>query len=207
MLNRTKKITRKVHEKTESRDQNNFDEHFYKIGLQEDEAVDVQKANPWKLIWAAVTPFIVGFIILMITTMAMSRHPDVSIYSGKMLGSEIINMGAILSETDQKLSTKDYTVNLPIEGETTLMIVWDYAAEDGDMVSVLFDGKPMGDSFTIYHAPKTIKVPKNSKVEVIGTFDGGGGITYAVNFPEIQKTILNGLESGEQNVYSLKPVL
>lgn len=42
MLNRTKKITRKVHEKTESRDQNNFDEHFYKIGLQEDalEALD-----------------------------------------------------------------------------------------------------------------------------------------------------------------------
>lgn len=83
------------------------------------------------------------------------------------------------------------------------MIVWDYAAEDGDMVSVIIDGKPVGPSFTIMHSPHTIKVPKGTNVEVVGTHDGGGGITYAINFPEIQKTILNGLTAGETNNYYL----
>ena len=208
MINRTKNITRTVHREREETENAKYDEYYNKIGTKEIESVDVKKTSPLKLLGAALTPIVIAFtFIVFFGGFLIGRDPDISRYAEHALPTEIVEAGAVLAKEDQKLATKNYTISLPTGGETTIMIVWDYAAEDGDMVSVLFDGKPMGDSFVISHAPKTIKVPKNSKVDVIGTFDGGGGITYAVNFPEIQKTILNGLDSGEQNIYSLVPMV
>jgi hypothetical protein len=41
-------------------------------------------------------------------------------------------------------------------------------------------------------------------VEVRGVVDGGGGgVTYAVNFPELPRTILNSADPGTSNRYSL----
>jgi len=115
-----------------------------------------------------------------------------------------VRPGAILATTDLRQQPKDHIVEFKKGIQRTSMLIWDFAAEDGDQVEILVNGQQVRAPFVIKHAPVAVDVPVGAVVEVRGVVDGGGGgITYAVNFPELPRSILNSAEAGSANKYTL----
>jgi hypothetical protein len=168
------------------------------------EPVDLRFTNPFRLIARAVGPALLAVPVTMILFAVMPSQPPLDPIAGRAVPVSVVAAGSVLTKTDSITRSGNYTIQFAAQSQSTLMLVWDYAAEDGDMVSVLVNGAPMGESFTIMHAAKVVRVPTGSDVSVIGTRDGGGGITYAVNFPDAQRTVVNGIQTGEMNRYVLQ---
>ena len=55
----------------------------------------------------------------------------------------------------------------------------------------------------IKNKPVVFDVPAVGEIKVVGTRDGGGGITYAVRYELDQTTYFNGMDQGGNNVYTL----
>jgi hypothetical protein len=168
------------------------------------EPLDLRHANPFRLIGRALGPVIIALFASWILFVAMPKRMPIDRIAGKSIPVSVVVAGAVLSKTDSVTNSGNYTIAFPADVESTLMLVWDYAAEDGDMVQVLVNGSPMEEAFTIMHGAKVVRVPTGANISVIGTRDGGGGITYAVNFPEAGRSMVNGVQTGETNQYSLR---
>lgn len=52
--------------------------------------------------------------------------------------------------------------------------------------------------------PETICAPSNSEVEIKGTKDGGGGITYALYVPVSGETYFNTAPLNDVNKYTIE---
>jgi hypothetical protein len=112
--------------------------------------------------------------------------------------------GAILASSDLRMAGRDYVVQFKKGLKHTSMLIWDFAAEDGDQVEILVNGQVVKGPFIIKHAPIAVELPVGAEVEVRGVLDGGGGgVTYAVHFSELPRTILNSADPGTSNRYSL----
>lgn len=120
----------------------------------------------------------------------------------KDASEENVPPGAVLYAQDQIAAAKDYELKFPVNTNTTKILIWDFAAEDGDKVAIRINGVA-GKPFVITNQPQEITVPVGL-VEVLGIKDGGGGgVTYAVHFPAILKSIINGTAEGGGNKYTL----
>ena len=166
-------------------------------------APTVATAHPLSLFTRAAVPAIVAALGMIFLVAVVPQYPNLNIIGGQPVPVEIAAPGTVLAKVDTATRSSDYSFTFPAGLTTTTMIVWDYAAEDGDMVSVLAGGASVSPSFTIFHAPKVIRVPVGSEVRVIGTHDGGGGITYAVSFPDIGKSVVNGIAPGDTTIFKL----
>jgi hypothetical protein len=112
--------------------------------------------------------------------------------------------GVVLASADLRQRAKDHVVEFKKGIKYTSMLIWDYAAEDGDQVEILVNGAQVKAPFVIRHVPVAIELPVGAEVEVRGVVDGGGGgVTYAVNFPELPRSYLNSADPGTSNRYSL----
>ncbi len=175
-----------------------------------------KKRNPLKGIGLAAVAVLVATFFLT----GKSATVDTSLEAQNALKtgtSSTLEAGTRLLEADgDQLSGRDYDVTIQDQGGTggqpggsVNLYVWDYAAEDGDYVQVIFNGKPLGDAFMIKHAAKIIPldivpgVPV--KLQVKGVKDGGGGITYAAMFHYKQHhfTYFNMAPMGGNNTYTI----
>jgi hypothetical protein len=164
---------------------------------------DLRSASPLRLLGRTVLTVAGAFLVAIALMVAVPRQPALDVVAGEPVPSVVVPVGTVLAKADALTESQNHEVTLSGTSDSTLMLVWDYAVEDGDMVSILVNGNPLGESFTIYHGAKVLRVPANADVQVIGTHDGGGGITYAVNFPEAGKSIVNGVQAGDVNLYRL----
>ena len=124
---------------------------------------------------------------------ALETHMSTTLAAGtKLLAKEESYIGG------------DMTITHSSSDDETTVYVWDYAAEDGDYVQMYVDGTALGDPFMIKNKPVSFKVPTVGEVKVVGTRDGGGGITYGVYYEVNQTTYFNGLNQGGDNVYTLQ---
>lgn len=121
-------------------------------------------------------------------------------------GANATTAGTVLAATDSPLRGKDYVLEFPGEIKETEVLIWDFAAEDGDTIQFKANSRPITEPFILFHTPRSVNVPVGGAIEVIGIRDGGGGITYAVNFPSISTSIRNGMETGEGNLYTLNHI-
>ena len=131
---------------------------------------------------------------------------DTSVAAQKALRDRVsqeLPIGAQLMSSDHGQIQSDPIVTHNSNDNKTKIWIWDYAAEDGDYVQVLVDGVPLGSPFMIRNAPVSFDVPTVGKVQVQGTRDGGGGITYAVHYEVNHTTYLNGVDIGGTNTYTL----
>lgn len=117
--------------------------------------------------------------------------------------STTLGAGTVLLEKDDNYIGGDLTITHDSDREETTLYVWDYAAEDGDYVEVLVDGVSLGEPFMIKNKPVSFTVPSVCEVKVVGTRDGGGGITYGVYYEVDQTTYFNGMNQGGDNTYTL----
>lgn len=114
-----------------------------------------------------------------------------------------VSAGTILLSKDENIQGGDYTITHNSDVKDTKILIWDYAAEDGDYVQVIVNGAPLGDSFMIKHKPREITVPAVGEVEIKGIRDGGGGITYAIRYDINGTSYFNSTPEGESNTYTL----
>lgn len=109
-------------------------------------------------------------------------------------------------EEDLLLLSRDFTIEM--KGETTpiRMLIWDFAAEDGDVVTIKVNDDVVADNIMITNKPVSIEVRSPSVVEVVGVQDGGGGITYGVKFQGSldNSAYFNIANVGSSNTYTLK---
>ena len=118
--------------------------------------------------------------------------------------SSVLEIGTVLMDDDDTSGfEEDYTITHSSTEEETTIWVWDYAAEDGDYVQILIDGVAMSAPFMITNKAVSFTVPTVGEIQILGTRDGGGGITYGVYY-EINQTIyFNGMDEGGDNLYTL----
>lgn len=112
-------------------------------------------------------------------------------------------IGVRILTDDKNLSGQDLTITHSSPSSEAKIHVWDYAAEDGDYVQILVDGVAIGDPFMIKNKPVVYTVPTTGEIQVLGTRDGGGGITYAVHYEVNGTTYFNGTDVGDGNLYTL----
>ena len=156
-----------------------------------------------KIFFFAITPTLYAGIIAMLFSIFTITYPNISTLEGKLLPKDFIAPGSIVAVDDTTTQSQNYTLTFPNVGDFTTVFVWDYARIDGDRISILIDGQTLGNDISLTRAIQTLRVPKNSSISIVGTFDGGGGITYGVHFPEINKTIINGVAASEINTFTL----
>ncbi len=134
------------------------------------------------------------------------RSVDKSIYVEDAIETHVsttLGVGTRILKRDDNYIGGDMTIMHSSDKEETTLYVWDYAAEDGDYVQVFVDGAPLGEPFMIRSTPVSFTIPSVCEVKVVGTHDGGGGITYAVYYEVDQTTYFNGTSQGGDNTYTL----
>ena len=117
--------------------------------------------------------------------------------------STSLSAGTILLSSDENIGQQDYEIIHNLQNDETKIVVWDYAAEDGDYVQVLVNGQPISEPFMIKHKPKEIIVPTTGDIQIKGIKDGGGGITYAIRYELNGTNYFNSAPEGEYNTYTL----
>ena len=117
--------------------------------------------------------------------------------------SDELQIGVRLFSEDESMTAQDHTITHSQVSDSTKIWIWDYAAEDGDYVQVLVDGVVQGEPFMIKNKPVELDIPATGEVQILGTRDGGGGITYAINYELNGNTYFNGTDVGAGNLYTL----
>ena len=112
-------------------------------------------------------------------------------------------IGVRILTDDENLAGQDLTITHFSTSDEGKIHIWDYAAEDGDYVQVLVDGVAIGNPFMIKNKPVVYTVPTTGEIQVLGTRDGGGGITYAVHYEVNGTTYFNGTDVDDGNLYML----
>ena len=152
------------------------------------------------LMGLAVVSLIMGMTFSSSESVDTSENAAIAI---KDRMSTSLAAGTRVLDKDDNYVGGDLTITHGSKADETTLYIWDYAAEDGDYVQVIVNGTAMGDPFMIKNKPVTYKVPTVGTIEVIGTRDGGGGITYGVYYEMNNTTYFNGMNAGNGNVYTL----
>jgi hypothetical protein len=142
-----------------------------------------------------------------------------SIWAGDMSGTQSLKdvqstgighgmkAGVVLASTDDSngLEARDYKIEMKADTDASRAMIWDFAAEDGDVVTVKANGSVIAENVRILHAPVIVNIPVPSTVEVIGVKDGGGGITYGIKFAGSagNSAYFNAAPEGSANVYTV----
>ncbi len=183
-------------------------EYVPEINPQRDNNVkSKQSAFTKRIKKGAWVVFVVGIISMIVYSMgSTSKSVDTSEEAASALETHIstsLAAGTKLLAKDEHYVGGDMTITHDSDNEETTLYVWDYAAEDGDYVQVFVNGTSLGEPFMITNTPVTFTIPTVGEVEVLGTRDGGGGITYAVYYDMNHTTYFNGMDENGSNIYTL----
>lgn len=109
-------------------------------------------------------------------------------------------------ESNAGITAKDFEVTVGDSGGDAKMLIWDFNSEDNDEVQILVNGQPLKEKLILAHNPAAISIPVPSTVTVKGLKDNGGGISYAVKFPNDKVTYYNVVSVNAGNTYTVKPL-
>ena len=104
------------------------------------------------------------------------------------------------------IEARDFEVtNAGPDGGEERMLIWDFNLEDMDEVSIFVDGQPVREKLIITGDTYAISIPVPSVVTISGVKDNGGGISYAVKFPNNEMSYFNTVAVGQTNTYTVLP--
>lgn len=122
------------------------------------------------------------------------------------IGKEVIagKLLKLAGDGDADLRARDFTVEMKQGTRSSRVLLWDFAAEDGDVVDVKVNGVVQR-RINLLHQPAAVEVPVPSSVEVVGIKDGVGGITYGIKFPGavLNAAYFNVAPEGSANTYTV----
>ena len=160
-----------------------------------------------KSIWAC--SFICLFIAIL-TSIIITSYLDEGMAEEVVANriSTATTAGEVIFEQEENaaIEARDFKVsNAGVDGGAARMLIWDFNLEDLDEVSILVDGIPVKEKLIISHNAASIIIPVPSTVTITGIKDNGGGISYAVKFPNNKTTYYNTVAVGQSNTYTVLP--
>ncbi|KAA9001005.1 hypothetical protein F4V43_14260 [Paenibacillus spiritus] len=118
-----------------------------------------------------------------------------------------LSAGVQLASADSSagLAPRDFDLKMKAGITSARVLVWDFAAEDGDVVTIKVNGTAVSENVGIFHKPVAVDVPVPCRIEVVGVKDGGGGITYGIKIPGAVSgsAYFNAAPVGSANTYTL----
>lgn len=145
--------------------------------------------------------FVASIFFMPASSSVNTTEEAVQVLENRM--STQLPIGVRVLSKDENLAGQDLTITHSSLSDENKIHIWDYAAEDGDYVQILVDGVAICEPFMIKNKPVVFTVPSTGEIQVLGTRDGGGGITYAVHYDVNGTTYFNGTDVGNGNLYTL----
>ena len=109
-------------------------------------------------------------------------------------------------EANAGIEARDFEVALGDSGGEAKMLIWDFNSEDLDEVQIIVNGQMIKEKLILTNNAAAISVPVPSTVTIRGVKDSGGGISYAVKFPNSKAAYFNVVGVGAGNTYTVKPL-
>ncbi|WP_394233633.1 hypothetical protein [Niallia oryzisoli] len=123
------------------------------------------------------------------------------ISSATAAGEELFSV-----ESNANIESRNFEVtDAGRDGGEARMLLWDFNAIDFDEVAVFVDGAPIKEKLILSDNAISISIPVPSLVTISGVKDNGGGISYAVKFPNNHNTYFNVVTVGGSNTYTVLP--
>ena len=142
----------------------------------------------------------IGTIFLLPETVDTSAEAVAALQQGY---STQLPVGTRLLGKDQQLQSRDFIIPHTSAADKQSILVWDFAAEDGDYVQLFNEIGAITGVFMIKNTPQAIEVVAAiGVITVKGMIDGGGGITYAIYSPLTETIYYNGTQANAQNTYT-----
>lgn len=159
-------------------------------------------------------PVFFGMIIAVVLAIGLSmvsggyssEGSSEEVVANRISKSTIAGESPMTDETNAGITAKDLEVTVGDSGGDAKMLIWDFNSEDNDEVQILVNGQPVKEKLILAHNPAAISIPVPSTVTVKGLKDNGGGISYAVKFPNDQITYYNVVSVNAGNTYTVKPL-
>lgn len=121
------------------------------------------------------------------------------------VSKELASGVQLFYQDNQKMKQTDFRLDMSGADDKTKLYIWDYSAEDGDVVQVFVNNKAVTNKIVIEHRPYIVNVPTNATVQIKGIRDGGGGgITYAVYCEYNKTSYFNVAPKNGCNTYTLE---
>ncbi|MBT2680703.1 hypothetical protein J7E38_16960 [Bacillus sp. ISL-35] len=159
-------------------------------------------------------PVFFGMIIAVVLAIGLSmvsggyssEGSSEEVVANRISKSTIAGESPMTDETNAGITAKDFEVTVGDSGGDAKMLIWDFNSEDNDEVQILVNGQPVKEKLILANNPAAISIPVPSTVTIKGLKDYGGGISYAVKFPNDQITYYNVVSVNAGNTYTVKPL-
>ena len=178
------------------------------IEQQETELVPHQSRLK-KSIWiVSILCLVAAIVTSFLVTSYLDEGTAEEVVTNRISTSTSAGESLFVNETYANIEARDFEVNnAGVDGGEARMLIWDFNFEDLDEVSILVDGIPIKEKLIISHNAASISIPVPSTVTIKGVKDSGGGIAYAVKFPNKKATYFNIVTVGQSNTYTVLPSL
>ncbi|WP_336774715.1 hypothetical protein [Paenibacillus sp. MMO-58] len=172
--------------------------------------LEYETIEPRKPHWAKKHYFWIG-ITALITFVGALFLGSTKNYSMQDVVSNGIGKGMpagttlISKDEGVDLTARDFDIKIKQGKTSSRVLIWDFASEDGDVVTVKVNGVVVASNIGIMNTPVPLEIPIPSKVEIVGVKDGVGGITYGIKFPGAasNNSYFNIAPEGSANTYNL----
>jgi hypothetical protein len=128
------------------------------------------------------------------------------VVANRVSTSTVAGANLFIDETNMKIEARDFEVtNAGSDGGVARMLIWDFNKVDLDEVAIFVDGAPVKEKLILSNNAAVISIPIPSEVTISGVKDIGGGISYAVKFPNNETTYFNVVSVEHSNTYTVLP--
>lgn len=196
MLKKTKKDL--VHDID---NQTGFDEED-----QQPEVIYHEHSHRKPVFFGSILAVVLAIGLSMILGSYTSEGSAEEVVANRISKSTLAGETPFTDETNAGITAKDFEVTVGDSGGDAKMLIWDFNSEDNDEVQILVNGQPLKEKLILAHNPAAISIPVPSTVTVKGLKDNGGGISYAVKFPNDKVTYYNVVSVNAGNTYTVKPL-
>jgi hypothetical protein len=196
MLKRAKKDS--VHELD---NQTGFDEEE-----QHPEVIYHEHSHRKPVFFGTILALLLAIGLSMILGSYSSEGSAEEVVANRISKSTLAGETPFMDETNAGITARDFEVTVGDSGGDAKMLIWDFNSEDSDEVQILVNGQPLKEKLILATNPAAISIPVPSTVTVKGLKDNGGGISYAVKFPNDKITYYNVVSVNAGNTYTVKPL-
>ena len=173
---------------------------------QQPEVIYHEQSHRKLVFFGTILAMVLAIGLSMILGSYTSEGSAEEVVANRISKSTMAGETPFTDETNAGITAKDFEVTVGDSGGDAKMLIWDFNSEDHDEVQILVNGKPVKEKLILAHSPAAISIPVPSTVTVKGLKDNGGGISYAVKFPNDKVTYYNVVSVNAGNTYTVKPL-
>lgn len=199
-MKRTNQHHKHVNKQNVDYDQEHEHEH-------EEQEIVPHQARMRKSIWMTFLILIgVAIVGSFFTTSFSDEGTADEVVANRMSTSTVAGEDLFTDETNANIEARNFEVmNAGSDGGEARMLIWDFNKVDLDEVAILVNGTPVKEKLILSDNAVAISIPVPSQVIISGVRDIGGGISYAVKFPNNETTYFNVVSVGQYNTYTVLP--